>query len=246
MKTIVAALFLFMFIFSAVSQTLNIKPYTMAEGDKNNKYNMTANYPKIDFGPDALMGVRGIADDINMLIQKMINGQFTPFQQQAIEDTMSCPQTESTLEINYTIAYKDNGYLSFLFETFSNPRCAAHPMTYVTSFNYSYTGKGLLLISDLFTPDSGWLEYVSDYCIKELNAKAKKEELQNYEENIKEGAGPKTDNFYTFTINEHSLNIIFNLYRVGPYVWGFQTVSIPWKDLVKMLDPKGPVGFMVK
>ncbi|MBE2217728.1 MAG: DUF3298 domain-containing protein [Ignavibacteria bacterium] len=247
MKTIVAALFLFMLIFSTVSQTLNIKPYTMAEGDKNNKYNLTANYPLIDFGPEALMGVRGIAEDINGLISKMIQGQFTPFKQQAIEDTInSCPQNESTLEINYTTIYKDNGYLSFLFETFSNPRCAAHPMTYQTSFNYSYTGKGLLTISDLFTPGSGWLEYISAYCVKELNAKAKKDGLENNEANILEGAGPKEDNFYTFTVNDHSLDIIFNLYRVGPYVWGFQTVSIPWKDLVKMLDPKGPLGFLVK
>ncbi len=247
MKTIVAALFLFMLIFSTSAQTLNIKPYTTGESNTNHKYSLTAHYPLIDFGPDALMGVRGIADDINALISKMIQGQFTPFKDQAIEDTSSgCPQTESTLEINYTTVYKENGYLCFVFETFSNPRCAAHQMTYRTSFNYSYTGKGLLAIGDLFTPDSGWLEYISAYCVKELNAKAKKDGLENNEANILEGAGPKEDNFYTFTVNDHSLDIIFNLYRVGPYVWGFQTVSIPWKDLVKMLDPKGPLGFMVK
>ena len=246
MKTIATVIFLLMIIFSSVSQTLNIKPYSMGEADKDGKYSLSADYPKIDFGPDALMGLRGIADDINSQILKMINGQFTPFRQQALEDTMSCPQTESTLEIKYTTIYKQNGYLCFLFETFSNPRCAAHPMTYQTSFNYSYTGKGLLKIGDLFAPDSGWLEYISDYCIKELNAKAKKDGLENNEQNIKEGAGPKEDNFYTFTVNEHTLDIIFNLYRVGPYVWGFQTVSIPWKDLVKKLDPAGPLGFMVK
>lgn len=248
MKIITSAvLLLLMLIITSASQTLNIKSETITEADKNNRYNMTANYPLIDFGPDALMGVRGIAEDINGLISKMIQGQFTPFKDQAIEDTSGgCPQTESTLEINYTTAYKENGYLCFVFETFSNPRCAAHPMTYRTSFNYSYTGKGLLAISDLFTPGSGWLEYISAYCIKELNAKAKKDGLENNEANILEGAGPKEDNFYTFTVNDHTLDIIFNLYRVGPYVWGFQTVSIPWKDLVKMLDPKGPLGFMVK
>lgn len=247
MKTIASVIFLFIIIFNSGSQTLNIKPYSMGEADSNNKYNLSADYPKIDFGPDALMGVRGIADDINGQILKMIDGQFKPFKEQALQDTMSsCPQTESTLEIKYTTIYKNNGYLCFLFETFSNPRCAAHPMTYQTSFNYSYTGKGLLTISDLFAPGSGWLEYISDYCIKELNAKAKKDGLENNEESIKEGAGPKEDNFYTFTVNDHSLNIIFNLYRVGPYVWGFQTVSIPWKGLVKKLDPAGPLGFMVK
>lgn len=247
MKSISAIVAIFLIIFSTSSQSLNIKSETIKEADNNKRYNMTANYPLIDFGPDALMGVRGIAEDINGLISKMIQGQFTPFKDQSIEDTISgCPQTESTLEINYTTAYKNNGYISFMFETFSNPRCAAHPMTYRASFNYSYTGKGLLTIGDLFTPGSGWLEYISAYCVKELNAKAKKDGLENNEANILEGAGPKEDNFYTFTVNDHTLDIIFNLYRVGPYVWGFQTVSILWKDLVKMLDPKGPLGFMVK
>jgi len=247
MKPIKAVLLHFIIIFTSVSQTLNIEPYSIGEADKNHKYSLSANYPLIDFGPDALMGVRGIAEDINGSIMKLIMGQFTPFKQQAIEDTiMTCPERESTLEINYSTLYKDNGYLCFMFETFSDPRCAAHPMTFRTSFNYSYTGKGLLTISDLFTPGSGWLEYVSDYCIKELNAKAKKDGLENNESNILEGAGSKEDNFYTFTVNEHSLDIVFNLYRVGPYVWGFQTVSIPWKGLTKMLDPAGPLGFMVK
>ena len=247
MKPIKAVLLHFIIIFTSVSQTLNIEPYSIGEADKNHKYSLSANYPLIDFGPDALMGVRGIAEDINGSIMKLIMGQFTPFKQQAIEDTiMTCPERESTLEINYSTLYKDNGYLCFMFETFSDPRCAAHPMTFRTSFNYSYTGKGLLTISDLFTPGSGWLEYISDYCIKELNTKAKKDGLENNESNILEGAGSKEDNFYTFTVNEHSLDIVFNLYRVGPYVWGFQTVSIPWKGLTKMLDPAGPLGFMVK
>lgn len=104
----------------------------------------------------------------------------------------------------------------------------------------------MLAIDSLFTPGSGWLEYISDYCIAELKTRAKRDGLENYSENIKDGAGPKSDNFYTFTVNEQTLNIIFNLYRVGPYVWGFQTVNIPWNGLHKMIDPKGPVGFMVK
>lgn len=246
MKIIILIQFFLFFAASANSQELKIKPYSMGEADKDGKYSLSADYPKIDFGTDALMGVRGIADDINSQILKIIDGQFKTFREQALEDTMSCPQVESTLEIKYTTAYKKNGYLSFLFETFSNPRCAAHPMTYQTSFNYSYTTKGLLAIDSLFTPGSGWLEYISDYCIAELNTRAKRDGLENYSENIKDGAGPKSDNFYAFTVNEQTLNIIFNLYRVGPYVWGFQTVNIPWNGLHKMIDPKGPVGFMVK
>ncbi len=245
MKTIIAALIIVL-TGSVFSQTLNITSHNLKENSTEKKYEITVNYPQIDFGPEALMGMRGVAEDINVEITKLFNGQVVAFRELSAEDNYDCPQPLNYMEINYTTAYKNNGYLSFMFETYSNPRCAAHPMTFQNSFNYSYVSKGLLTIDSLFTPDSGWLEYISDYCIKELNAKAKKDGLENNENNIKEGAGPKPENFNTFTVNDHTLEITFNLYKVGPYVWGFQTVSIPWKNLVKMVDPKGPLGFMVK
>ena len=238
---------LFIFTCSIFSQTLNITSHSIKDTSAEKKYDITAYYPQVDFGPDALMGVRGIASDINYEILRIINGQITPFRDQSAEDNSTdCPQQFNTLEINYNTVYKDNGYISVLFESFSDPRCAAHPMTFRTSFNYSYTTKGLLAIDSLFTPGSGWLEFISDYCIKELKARAKKDQLDNIDDMITQGASPLSDNFYCFTVNENSLDIIFNLYRVGPYVWGFQTVSIPWKDLLKKIDPQGPVGFMLK
>lgn len=246
MKTIFTAIIIFLFAVSVNSQTLNIKPYSMGEADKNKRYSLTANYPLIYFGPDALMGVRGIAEDINSEIMRIINGQFTPFKHQAANDTFSCPQSESTLEINYTTVYKSNGYLSFMFETFSDPRCAAHPMTFRTSFNYSYISKGLLTVDSLFSHGTGWLEYISEFCIKELRSRAKRDLLDNIDDMITGGASAKSDNFSIFTVNDNTLDIVFNSYRVGPYVWGIQTANIPWKGLIKMLDPKGPVGFMVK
>jgi hypothetical protein len=119
-------------------------------------------------------------------------------------------------------------------------------MTFRTSFNYSYVSKGLLTIDSLFAKDSGWLEYISGYCVKELKEKAKSDGLLNNDESILTGAGPRPENFRTFTFNGNTLDIIFNLYQVGPYVWGFQTVSIPFKNIRKMLDENGPLGFAVK
>lgn len=232
MKKFLALFILLLFSYSLNSQSLNITSHTHNDSSSSKKYQITANYPLIDFGPDALMGVRGIASDINSEIMRIINGQFTPFKQQAADDTFSCPERQSTLEINYTTIYKSNGYLCFMFETFSDPRCAAHPMTFRTSFNYSFTTKGLLAIDSLFSPGSCWLEYISEYCIKELRSRAKRDQLDNIEDMITGGASAKSDNFYCFSVNDNTLEIIFNLYRVGPYVWGFQTVSIPWKNLI--------------
>lgn len=245
MKTIITAVLIILSI-SVYSQTLNITSHTIKDSSSSKKYEITAHYPQIDFGPEALMGVRGIALDINIEIDSLVTRIINPFKEQSTGEDLPCPQPLNNLEINYTIQYKNNGYLSFMFETFSDPRCAAHPMTFRTSFNYSYTTKGLLAVDSLFSQGSGWLEYISKYCINELRTRAKKDQLDNIDDMINKGASPLSDNFNTFTINQNSLDIIFNLYRVGPYVWGFQVVSIPWKDLLKMVDPQGPVGFLIK
>jgi hypothetical protein len=234
------------FSYSISSQTLNITSHNIKDSSSIKKYLITAYYPQIDFGPEALMGVRGIAMDINIEIDSLVGRIIDPFKKESSGEDLPCPQPLNNLEINYTTLYKNNGYLSFMFETFSDPRCAAHPMTYRTSFNYSYTSKGLLAIDSLFTPGSGWLEYISKYCINELKSRAKRDQLDNIDDMITAGASAKSTNFNTFTVNNSTLDINFNLYQVGPYVWGFQVVSIPWKDLLKMVDPAGPVGFIVK
>ncbi len=232
---------------SVFSQKLSLTSHTLRDTSSAKKYEITAYYPQADFGPDALMGVRGIASDINNDIVDIINGQMVSFRQAAEEvSSMDCALEQSNMEINYSTYYKNDGYISVLFETFSNPRCAAHPMTFRTSFNYSYFSKGLLTIDSLFEKDSGWLEYISGYCIKELKEKSKTDGLENNEMSILSGAGAKAENFRTFTFNGNTLDIIFNLYQVGPYIWGFQTVSIPLKNISKMLDENGPLGFAVK
>ncbi len=245
MKALITSILILLTI-SVYSQKLNITSHTIKDTSSVKKYEITANYPQIDFGPDALMGVRGIASDINIEIDSLIARIIDPFKNESTADNPQCPQDLNILEMNYTTAYKNNSYLSFMFETYISPRCAAHPMTYRNSFNYSYTNKGLLTIDSLFTPGSEWLNYISKYCINELKTRAKKDGLENNDESINSGASAKAENFSTFTVNDHTLDIYFNLYQVGPYVWGFQTVSIPWKNLKKMLDPAGPLGFMMK
>ncbi|MEO8512297.1 MAG: RsiV family protein [Ignavibacteria bacterium] len=246
MKSITAFVIVFLITFSAYSQKLNITSHTIKDSSSAKKYEITAYYPQIDFGPDALMGVRGMAMDINIEIDSLVAHIINPFKEQSSGEEIPCPQPLNNMEVNYTTLYKNNGYLSFLFETYSSPRCAAHPMTFRTTFNYSYTGKGLLTVDSLFTPGSGWLEYISKYCINELKSRAKKDQLDNIDDMILSGASAKPENFNTFTVNDYTLDIHFNLYQVGPYVWGFQAVSIPWKDLLKMIDPQGPVGFLIK
>jgi len=63
---------------------------------------------------------------------------------------------------------------------------------------------------------------------------------------ITQGASPSMENFSTWSISNDNINIIFNPYQVAPYVFGIQTVSIPLSSMLKMIDPKGPLGYMFR
>lgn len=245
MKTVIIFLLIFCPVIS-FSQQLNVTSHGYAESSLAERYSITASYPQIDFGPDALMGTRGVAMDINTEIDTLLIRQVNAFRKTIGDISAPCAANTSTFDMSYKTIYSDNGYISFLFDSFANPDCAAHPMTYNISFNYSYLSKGLLTIDSLFLHDSDYLKYISDNCVKELKQKAKKNGYTNTSDMIESGASAKSENFRTFNINNESLIIIFNLYQVAPYVMGIQSVTIPLNGMKKMIDTAGPLAFLFK
>lgn len=247
MKNIYLLTALLFFIFESYSQELNIRTNNYKDTTVKSRSNIVVSVPYFDFGPDALMGVRGIAMDMNEAADSILNPIVSEFKKSAEENSKTeCPSPESTLEINYTVIYKNNGIVSITFDTFSDIRCMAHPMTYINSFNYSYTGKGLFIIENIFLNSSEGLSYISSYCIKELKEKVRKDGMENINDMIESGASAKPENFKVFTVSEAGLTIIFPLYQVGPYIMGIQKINIPWNSMKKLIDPVGPVGFVLK
>jgi Protein of unknown function (DUF3298) len=248
MKKIIFTLLIFsVVLMNASGQTMNVTYKSITKESPDKSYTVSAEYPQVDFGPDALMGVRGIAQDINYSLDTIVNGIIRDF----VNDVSGMPEktvngNNSSLEIT-SKGWVSNGSL-FCAEltTFDNIAGMAHPMTTVTGFNYTDNGEGPLDISNLFLSNSDYINYISNYCIAELRAKAKKEGFDNIDDMITQGASPDIKNFNVWTVKDDSLNIIFNPYQVGPYVMGMQTVPIALSSLTSMLDPKGPLSFMFR
>lgn len=244
-KNLVALLIVLLLPFIVKAQTMNITYQTLNESGSAPAYVVSATYPQIDFGPDALMGVRGIAQDIN--------SQFTAKVQSIAKDfssSLSVPagMENDTSELTITSeAWVNNSkILSSEMTVFNNTVGMAHPMTTVTTMNFVDDGSGPLVIGSLFKPDSEYLNYISTVCIRELTAYAEKEGATNIKDMILSGAAADAKNFTEWTIKNDSLNIIFNPYQVAPYVFGIQRVAIPLSDLNPMIDPNGPVGYMMR
>lgn len=234
--------------FSALSQTAVIKPYSYGEAPSDGSYSISSNYPKVDFGPDALMGVRGIAEDINNCVDTLRQNLINDFMNEVKNTPKDAPCSKNTSGLNTTFKtiYNNSNLFSFSFETSSSPACANHPYNFMSALNYSTTSVGAFSFNEMFKKDSDYLSVISNFCIGELKKKAAADKLENNDSQINEGAAPKSDNFRVFNFNETALTIYFNPYKVGPWIWGIQSVSIPWSELKNVVDSNGPVGSLIK
>jgi hypothetical protein len=244
---VTAIVFTVVFPILSFSQSANITSHDHKEISSSKRYSITIHYPQVDFGPGALMGVRGIASEINHCVDTLAQNQINDFKN-ILKDLPNepCGQGYSGLEISYKTIFSNSKLFSFLFVVYSGPDCSNHPYTYSVSLNYSTLSTGAFSISDIFTPGTDWLKFISDHCIKVLKKKALDDGLQNSDEQISIGAGPDAYNFRVFNIDDKALTITFNPYWVGPYIWGAQPVTIPLSDLKGMIDPVGPAGELIK
>ena len=231
------------------SQSLKVVNKSFSEYEKKLNYSITANYPQADFGPEALMGVRGISDDINNGIDTTVNNIISGFKNSVSEmpNNTAMNGLGSSLEITGDASVIAGTIFSAQIKEFSAVIGMAHPNTVIRSYNYCITSGGLLInFSDLFLNQSDFLKYISDYCIADLKTNALKNGYTNINEMIETGASPDLKNFSVWNLSEDALNITFNAYQVAPYVFGIQSVSIPLSNMTNMINPEGPLSFMFR
>ena len=98
---------------------------------------------------------------------------------------------------------------------------------------------------DLFNPKSNYLSVISAYCIKDLKDQSKKNDML-MEDQIKEGAAPRADNYSAWTITRKGLWITFDPYQVAAYAAGPQHILVPYSVLKDIIKADGPIAIFAK
>ncbi|MEO8665819.1 MAG: hypothetical protein ABI462_10005, partial [Ignavibacteria bacterium] len=120
MKKKFVIIFFLSFVFAAAqSQTMSVTYKATKDSNASMNYIVSAVYPEVDFGPDALMGVRGIAQDINNSIDTTVTGIIKNF----VNDVSNMPEKTvngngSTLEITSQGWVSNGSLLSAELTTF--------------------------------------------------------------------------------------------------------------------------------
>jgi len=217
---------------------VRVTPKVIRENNKEGKYSVNVEYPQIE-GDSRF-------DAFNQQARSMISKDVAAFktsETEAQEETNDLPdETQiSTLDIGYNIRFATDDLISVEFSENQYERGAAHGSSLTVVLNYDVKNKKKLALADLFQPKSNYLSVISSYCITDLKNQSKKNDML-MDDQIKEGAAPRSDNYGAWTITRKGLWITFDPYQVAAYAAGSQHVLVPYSALKSMVKPDGPIG----
>ena len=137
---------------------------------------------------------------------------------------------------SYSVAYYSDELISLAGEVYSYTG-GAHGNTYYLSSNYWVKdGKASLIkLSELFKPGTNYLKVLSAYCINDLLVKKAgwivNGEITSFNE----------EDLGVFALSPEGIKFAFAPYAVGPYAEGSYFVVVPFREIKRIIDPKGPL-----
>ena len=220
-----------------------ILPRALKEADKRKNFEITVEYPQIEGMAAARAApfneaARSLAAKEAAEFRKGVADYLADYQGQ-LPTSLS-----SYLDLNYYVDYADDRLVSVGFTKDTFYAGAAHPNHETLVLNYDLKAGRALRLADLFRPGSPYLKVISDYCLKEL--KGGEDDTGAVDYMIDEGAKAVPENYRNWLVKPEGLEITFDPYQVGPYVAGPRYVTIPYKALLKIINPAGPLAQFVK
>lgn len=217
------------------SSDYEITHESIQDSSSKYNYNVSVRYPQI----------KGFADkktenDFNRYVKEFVTAQVDTFKYEMISWENPGLDASSAYELADTIYYNTNDVISIRLDGYTYFVGAAHPNTFFYSINYDLKNNKPIKLSSLF--EGNYMKVISDYCIKDLT-----KQIQEYEQNpdmrwIKEGAGPKKENYAVFNFTNKEFIVTFPAYQVASYAEGPKEVAIPLSILDDVIDKKGMLG----
>jgi hypothetical protein len=227
------------------SAAVRVNPKVIKETNKEKLYAVDAEYPQIE--GDARF------DKFNREARNLISKDVAAFKTAETaepatpENVLADEARESSLDIGYEIRFATDDLISVEFTESTYEAGAAHPNSSTTVLNYDVKGGKKLSLGDLFNPKATYLKTISDYCIKDLKDRAKKDKDSMVDDDMmKSGASPRADNYKAWAITKKGLWITFDPYQVAAFAAGPQYVLVPYSALKDLIKPDGPVGTFAK
>jgi hypothetical protein len=196
-------------------------------------YKIAAQTPQLTGSDDPRMAA--FNQRLNELVTQGVDMWRQSFQQAPVTPNSN----GSSLNVTYTLISQVGDLWSFKFDFDFYSDGAAHPGLTSVTLNYDLGQGRELALSDLFLPNSNYLEAISNYCLSELRK-------QPYSDSFfLDGAKPTPENYRNWNIAPDGLVITFDEYQVAPYAAGPQKIVVPYSALTSVINPQGPLAVVV-
>lgn len=210
---------------------INVQDEQITDSTKPFKINVT--YPQI----------AGL-DDFNQKAKAIIDKEISDFKKYSLENDEAIKKVdpvdyakyprEYELDISYDKGQIGSNVASIMFNIYKFEG-GAHGASYFVALNYNPKTKTEIKLADLFEVPPGsqsdYLQKISEFCTADLTkqmAIISEGKLDEFGTNwIKEGAGPKKENFTNFLINKNIITFYFEQYQVAPGAAGEFKVTMP-------------------
>ncbi|OQA83138.1 MAG: Peptidoglycan-N-acetylmuramic acid deacetylase PdaC [Microgenomates group bacterium ADurb.Bin238] len=164
------------------------------------------------------------------IINDIIQGIITEFKSEigAVDPAHPEDADKNWLTIDCQTVRSDDELFSVKFNISAYGYGAAHPVSYVKTFNYSLRNNKELGLSDLFKDKSDYLEKLSALSRQHLKASLKDGYFQTM---VEDGTSPNDEKFKGFLVEKDGLTIIFDQGQVSSNADGIQQIKILSSEL---------------
>jgi hypothetical protein len=238
-KTTAVILINLIFINLSLASNYKLAKKEIKEENKKKNYSISVSYHLMEGHRE-----KTIQDNFNKYIKEIVNERVEDFKND-MQDWQQVKDFESSFEIDDTILLQNENVISIRLDGYEYYSGAAHPLTFFVSVNYDLNKNAAIKLKDLFTGD--YLRIISDLCIQDLVKQRNEYAADDTDVSwIREGAGPKDDNYKVFNMTDSSLIVTFPVYQVASYAEGPREVTIPYSKIMKIIDKNGPLGYLIR
>jgi hypothetical protein len=202
-----------------LNQKFNLIPKIIKQ--KTSDYHIDVRYPSIE---NANSNVS--AQHFNQAIQNMVTKNINTFKQELKNNKTNSAKSKNTLKITYELfsavsQSQKTEFVSTRFTSDSMEQGMAHPSQQTEILNYDLGHDRVLTLSDLFIPNSPYLEKIAAYCAQQFQGKDIPPDM------IKAGTAPTLENYQHWNLTLDGLLITFDEAQVAPRYFGRQEVIVP-------------------
>ncbi len=172
------------------------------------------------------MSNRRVQDRINRVIQNELR--------QVLRE-LGYGRNDVNVYPSFTNTANGNGVSSSYTDIYGYPQRAAHGLTIRRSFTFNLTNGRLYQLSDLFAPNSDYIERISSI-IKDQIEEQDLPLIRPFER-ISPNQG--------YYLEAHDLVIYFQVYEYTPYAVGIPEFRIPYSAIADILAPNSPIQRIV-